>query len=317
MEYRRLGRSGVKVSEVALGSWLTYGGYVERSTALECLKTALDEGINFLDTADVYANGEAERLVGEFLSATTRKDVFLGTKCFFPTGEGPNDRGLSRKHVFESCHASLARLQTDYLDLLQCHRYDHDTPLEEVVAAMSDLVRQGKILYWGVSMWSAARIARACAIAEATGGVKPVSNQPCYNMLDRSIEREVIPISDEEGVGQIVFSPLAQGVLTGKYQGSKVPEGSRAARKGGAGKFIKRYLETEPLRFVEKVRPVADRSGVPMAQLALAWCLRLPSVNSVIAGATTPDQVKENARASGVALSQTLLEEIEDALTPE
>ena len=317
MEYRRLGRTGVKVSEVSLGSWLTYGGYVERSTALECMKAAVEEGINFFDTADVYENGEAERLLGEFLAGVPRKDVFLGTKCFFPMGEGPNDGGLSRKHLFESCHASLARLKTDYLDLFQCHRYDHETPLEEVVTAMSDLVRQGKILYWGVSMWSAARIAKACALADTLGGVRPVSNQPSYNLLERSIEREVIPISLEEGVGQVVFSPLAQGVLAGKYHGGKIPEGSRAARKGNAGKFIRRYLEPDRLKLVEKLRPVAERSGVSMSQLALAWCLRLPAVNSVIVGATTPDQVRENARASGVNLSQTLLEEIEDALTGE
>jgi voltage-dependent potassium channel beta subunit len=317
MEYRRLGGSGVRVSEVGLGSWLTLGGYVERSAALSCLKTALDLGVNFLDTADVYSQGEAERVLGEFLGEVPRKDVFVASKCFFPTGDGPNDRGLSRKHVVESLHASLGRLGLDYIDLYQCHRHDPDTPLEELVETMSLLIRQGKALYWGVSMWSASRIARVCAVARATGGIAPVSNQPAYSLLERGIEKEVVPASQAEGVGQVVFSPLAQGVLTGKYAGGAIPKGARASRKGPAGQFIRRFLEPDKLEAVERLRPIAERIGVTMAQLALAWCLRLPAVSSVIVGASSVEQLRENVAASGVRLSEGILEAIEEAIVGE
>ncbi|MHC4469952.1 MAG: aldo/keto reductase family protein [Planctomycetota bacterium] len=317
MEYRRLGRSGVRVSEIGLGSWLTLGGYVERSEALACLRAALNAGINFFDTADVYSQGEAERVLGEFLADVPRKDVFVASKCFFPTGDGPNDRGLSRKHVVESLHASLGRLGLDYLDLFQCHRHDPDTPLEEVVGTMSDLVRQGKILYWGVSMWSAAQITRACAVARMANGVAPVSNQPAYSLLERNIEAEVIPVSVEEGLGQVVFSPLAQGVLTGKYGEGDIPKGTRASRKGPAGQFIRRFLEPERLAAVERLKPIAADVGLTMPQLALAWCLRLSAVSSAIVGASSQKQLEENVGASGVSLSVGLREAIEEALRGE
>jgi aryl-alcohol dehydrogenase-like predicted oxidoreductase len=307
----------VKVSEIALGSWLTIGGYVDRGTAKACLAAALEEGITFLDTADVYSQGEAERVLGEFLEDVGRKDVFVGSKCFFPTGEGPNDRGLSRKHLTESLHTSLRRLRTDYLDLYQCHRYDPDTPLEELIETMTAFIRAGKVLYWGVSHWTAAQIAKVCTLARAMNAIPPVSNQPPYSILERDIEAEIIPVSAREGVGQVVFSPLAQGVLAGKYPAGRVPEGARAGRKGPAGQFIRRFLEPETTAAVDRLVPLAREAGVTMAQLALAWCLRLPTVSSAIMGATTVDQVRENVKASGVDLSDSLLEEIESALAGE
>src|SRR5579885_2119810 len=230
MQYRKLGKWGVKVSEIALGSWLTYGGSVDEKASLNQLQHALDCGINFIDTANVYAHGDAEVVVGKAIKSLRRDAVFLATKVYFPMADGPNDRGLSRKHIFEQCHASLKRLNVDYIDLYQCHRYDAETPVFEVVRAMDDLARQGKILYWGVSEWQAAQIEEAVNVANAINALPPVSNQPCYNILQRGIEREVIPTSARLGLGQVVFSPLAQGVLTGKYKaGQPFPEGSRAA----------------------------------------------------------------------------------------
>jgi len=314
MEYRRLGRSGLKVSEIALGSWLTYGGYVEKPTAVACMKAALEEGINFFDTADIYADGEAEVLLGEFLADVPRKDVVVASKCFFPMGDGPNDRGLSRKHVIESVDASLARTGLDYFDLYHCHRFDPDTPLEELIETMTGLVRRGKILYWGVSMWTAAQITRVCEMARRMTAVPPITNQPPYSLLERGIEPEVIPASAAEGVGQVVYSPLAQGVLSGKYGNGKHPEGSRAERKGPAGQFMRRFLEPDPMEAVERLKPIAEQAGITLPQLALAWCLRHATVSSVIIGASVPEQVRENAKASGVGLSDSLLEEIEDAL---
>jgi voltage-dependent potassium channel beta subunit len=314
MEYRRLGRSGLKVSEIALGSWLTLGGYVERSSALDTMKAALDEGVNFFDTADVYSGGEAERLLGEFLGDVRRQDVVVATKCFFPTGDGPNDRGLSRKHVVESLEKSLRLLGVEYVDLYQCHRYDPDTPMEELVETMTNLVRQGRILYWGVSNWSAAQIVSACSAARALRGVRPVSNQPPYSLLERAIEDEILPVCGREGLGQIVYSPLAQGVLTGKYSGGRVPDGSRAARKGAAGQFIRRFLRPDTLAAVDRCRKVAEEAGMSPVQLALAWCLRRGGVSSVIVGASSAAQLRESVRASGLGLSPVVLEEIEEAL---
>ncbi len=306
MEYRRLGRSGLRVSEIALGAWLTFGSSVDLSGTRRVVRRALDLGINFFDTADAYARGEAEKLLGEVLRDVPRSRLVLATKAFFPMSEDPNDRGLSRKHLFESVEASLRRLGTDYLDLHQCHRADPETPIEETVCAYEDLIRQGKLLYWGVSEWSAAQIVDACRTADARGAYRPISNQPQYSMLRRRIEREVIPTCEREGVGQVVWSPLAQGVLTGKYDGGRRPEGSRAS-DSERNRFMDDFLSEEVLEQVEKLEPVARELGLTRAQLALAWCLRQPNVASVIVGATRPDQLEENAKASGVELPGTFV----------
>lgn len=305
MDYRRLGRSGMKVSEVILGSWLTFGSSVDVQATRDCVRAALDEGIQTFDTADVYARGEAERVLGEVLDGTPRSDVVLASKCFWPMGDGPNDRGLSRKHVVESVEASLRRLRTDYLDLYQCHRDDPDVPLEEIVRAFEDLVRQGKLLYWGVSVWSGARIEEAVGTAREVGGYGPVSNQPPYNLMERGIEEEVVPACRRLGVGQIVFSPLAQGVLTGKYVG-EIPAGSRLADEK-RNVFMKRYLDDEHRRRVERFVELAREAGVAPARLALAWCLAQPGIDAVIVGATRPEQVRENAAAAATTLDADLL----------
>lgn len=315
MKYRHLGKYGVKVSEVALGSWLTYGGATENETATKCIEKAYDLGINFFDTANVYARGKSEEVVGQALKQYPRDSFVLATKVFFPMGDGPNDRGLSRKHIFEQCHLSLKRLGTDYIDLYQCHRYDTETPLEETLVALDDLARQGKILYAGVSEWSAQQIAHAVDYIRGAGLHPLASNQPYYNMLGRGIEKEVIPLCEREGLGQVVFSPLAQGVLTGKYKpGQEPPAGSRAADPGqnmfmGGGKLDQVQLEK-----VQKLVPIAEGLGLSMAQFALAWCLRQKNVSSVIIGASKPSQVEDNAGASGVELSQETLTAIDEAL---
>lgn len=316
MQYRKLGKWGVKVSEVALGSWLTYGGAVEEEASIKQIRHALDKGINFIDTANVYARGQAEIVVGRALKGVRRDDVFLASKVFFPMGDGPNDRGLSRKHVFEQCHASLKRLETDYIDLYQCHRYDGEVPMLEVVRAMDDLTRQGKILYWGVSEWPASAIEEAVRVAESLNAMPPVSNQPCYNMLVRGIEEEVIPVSEAHGLGQVVFSPLAQGVLTGKYKpGQPIPEGTRAADER-INMFImsNNLVSDEILQQVAELVKVADEIGCTMAQLALAWILRLEAVSSVICGATRLEQIDDNIEASGLVLSDDVLARIESLL---
>ncbi|MCA9802675.1 MAG: aldo/keto reductase family protein [Cyanobacteria bacterium HKST-UBA02] len=316
MQYRKLGKWGVKVSEVALGSWLTYGGAVEEEASIKQIRHALDKGINFIDTANVYARGQAEIVVGRALKGVRRDDVFLASKVFFPMGDGPNDRGLSRKHVFEQCHASLKRLETDYIDLYQCHRYDGEVPMLEVVRAMDDLTRQGKILYWGVSEWPASAIEEAVRVAESLNAMPPVSNQPCYNMLVRGIEEEVIPVSEAHGLGQVVFSPLAQGVLTGKYKpGQPIPEGTRAADER-INMFImsNNLVSDEILQQVAEWVKVADEIGCTMAQLALAWILRLEAVSSVICGATRLEQIDDNIEASGLVLSDDVLARIESLL---
>lgn len=315
MNYRNLGKYGLKVSEVALGSWLTYGGATEDSAARACIERAYDIGINFFDTANVYAAGESEKVVGRVLSAYSRESYVLATKAFFPMGDGPNDRGLSRKHLFEQCHASLKRLGCDYIDLYQCHRYDESTPLEETMFALDDLCRQGKILYYGVSEWSAAQILAAVDLAKTEHLHPIVSNQPRYNMLGRDIEAEVIPASESAGIGQVVFSPLAQGILTGKYRpGAPLPEGSRAADSRqnyfmGQGK-----LDEDVLEKVQRLVPVAEGLGMSMAQLALVWCLRQKNVSSVIIGATKPSQVDDNAAASGKSIPQDVLARIDSVL---
>lgn len=320
MKYRHLGATGLKVSEISLGSWVTYGGQVEGDSAREIIHRAFDLGVNLFDTADVYMAGEAEKVVGEALKDMRRQDYVLATKCYFPMTEGVNDRGLSRKHIYESCNASLKRLGVDYIDLYQCHRYDEDTPLEETLRALDDLVRWGKVLYIGVSQWSAAQITDAMRMAEAMGLDGIVSNQPQYNIAQRSIEAEVMPRCWDEGVGLIVYSPLAQGVLTGKYKpGAELPEGSRARdEKGYGGRFIKRLVEDEKLLArVQKLAPVAEELGVSMAQLSLAWILRRPEISSVIVGASKVSQIESNVAACDIELPEKIIRKIDKLFSAE
>ncbi|HJU86967.1 MAG TPA: aldo/keto reductase family protein [Gemmatimonadota bacterium] len=315
MQYRSLGGSGVRLSAVGLGSWLMYGGSVEENTARRCIERAVELGVNFIDTANAYDRGRAEEVVGRALSSYPRESYVLATKVYFPMGEGPNDRGLSRKHVFEQCHQSLRRLGVDYIDLYQCHRWDEETPLEETCGIMDDLSRQGKILYWGVSEWAAAQIREAVAICRARGWRSPSSNQPEYNALQRAVEREVLPATRELDLGNVVWSPLAQGVLTGKYRSlAAVPEGSRAA--GPQSGFMRRYWRAEVLDAVGRLAPLAAKAGCSMAQLALAWCLRRPEVTSVIVGATSPRHVDDNVAAADLEIDPEVLGEMSRRLDP-
>lgn len=314
MLYRRLGNTGLKVSEISLGSWLTYGNAVENETAARTIGKAYELGINFFDTANAYNRGEAEKVVGEALRKYDRSSYVLATKVFFPMGDGPNDRGLSRKHVLEQANASLKRLGLDYVDILYCHRYDPETPVEETLRAFNDLMRQGKVLYAGISEWSAAQIEEAMHVADRYLLDRFVVNQPQYSMLHRKIEEEVIPVSKKHGVGQVVFSPLAQGLLTGKYKSlSDIPADSRAANDK-MNRFIKGLLNEDTLLKVQKIGVIADKLCIPMAQLALAWVLRQPNVASALIGASRPDQVAENVKASGYVLTEEVLAEIEEAL---
>lgn len=278
------------------------------------MKRAFDLGINFFDTADVYNKGEAEISLAKSIKGMRRDDLVIGTKCFFPMSDGVNDRGLSRKHIYESVHHSLKRLRVDYIDLMQFHRFDPDVPTEESVRAVDDLIRQGKVLYWGVSEWPAAQIARACHVAKELGCSQPVSNQPCYNMLVRRIEADVVPTSLQYGLGQVVFSPLAQGVLTGKYKpGSDPPAGSRGADES-SNMFMARDLEEPTLRRVAELSDYASSLGCTVGQLALAWCLRLSNVSSVIVGATSVAQIEENAGASDLEFGQDVFDRCEAIL---
>ncbi|MEV4297285.1 aldo/keto reductase family protein [Microbispora rosea] len=316
MEYRHLGRSGLMVSEISYGNWITHGSQVEEDAAVECVRAALDEGVTTFDTADVYAGTRAEEVLGRALKGIRRESLEIFTKVYWPTGEGKNDRGLSRKHIMESINGSLRRLQTDYVDLYQAHRYDAETPLEETLRAFDDLVRQGKVLYVGVSEWSADQIARALKIADEMGFDRLVSNQPQYSMLWRVIEAEVVPLCEKEGLGQIVWSPIAQGVLTGKYlPGQPPPAGSRATDPSGSG-FIGRLMDDELLRRVQDLKPIAADLGLSMAQLAVAWVLQNPNVSSAIIGATKPEQVRDNVKAAGVKLDAEVLKKIDDVLGP-
>jgi aryl-alcohol dehydrogenase-like predicted oxidoreductase len=318
MEYRRLGRSGLVISEIAYGNWVTHGSQVEEDAARDCVAAALDEGITTFDTADAYAGTRAEEILGRALHGLRRESLEIFTKVYWPTGPGKNDTGLSRKHIFESAHASLRRLQTDYVDLYQAHRYDYSTPLEETMRAFDDLVRQGKALYIGVSEWRAEEIAAALKIADSMGFDRIVANQPQYNMVWRVIEAEVIPLCAKEGISQIVFSPIGQGALTGKYRpGALPPAGSRATDEAGGKDFIARFLSDSLLTRVQELRSVADEAGLSLAQLAVAWTLQNPNVSAAIIGATRPDQVRENAGAAGVALDEGLLRRIDDILGPE
>ncbi len=316
MQYRRIGKWGVKVSEVSLGSWLTHGGSVDEKNSIKQVQHAFEQGVNFFDNANVYAHGASETVVGKATKTIKRDAIVLATKVFFPMGEGPNDKGLSRKHVFDQCHASLKRLGTDYIDLYQCHRFDPEVPMEELVRTMDDLTRQGKILYWGVSEWSGSQIEDAHRVAKELNAVPPISNQPCYNMLTRNIESSVIPACERTGVGQVVFSPLAQGVLTGKYLPEKpLPADSRAAdSKVNVFMMGRNLMANETLEKVQRLGALASESGLTMSQFALAWCLRHPNVASVIIGATKVSQIDENIKAAGVKLSADTLDKVDSIL---
>jgi aryl-alcohol dehydrogenase-like predicted oxidoreductase len=314
MEYRHLGSSGLVISEIAYGNWITHGSQVAEDAAVSCVQAALDEGITTFDTADIYAGGRAEEVLGRALSGIRRDSVEIFTKLYWPMGPSRNDRGLSRKHVVRSLEDSLRRLGTDYVDLYQAHRFDSETPLEETLRAFDDLIRSGKVLYIGVSEWRAPQIAEALAIAEELGLDRIVSNQPQYSMLWRVIEAEVMPLCEREGIGQLVFSPIAQGVLTGKYlPGATPPTDSRATDPTG-GSFIKRYLRDDLLQAVQELKPLADQAGLSLAQLAVAWTLQHPNVSAALVGATRPEQVRENCAAAGVKLDASLLARIDEVL---
>lgn len=314
MEYRRLGKSGLKVSAIGLGSWLTYGGMVEDKIAEACIDKAYELGINFFDTANIYRRGGAEVVVGRALKKYPREFFVLATKAFWPMSDGPNDRGLSRKHIFEQVHASLKRLNVDYIDLWQCHRYDPETPLEETLRAIDDLITQGKILYAGVSEWTAVQISDALHIADVKNLDRIISNQPQYSMLERYIEKDIIPLCEREGVGQVVWSPLAQGVLTGKYKkGQPFPANSRA-NDPSAVNMMKKFLSDESLDKVAQLEKIAEEKGCTLPAMAIAWVLRQPNVASAIIGASRPEQIEENVKALEVTFTKEELDKIEEIL---
>jgi aryl-alcohol dehydrogenase-like predicted oxidoreductase len=317
VEFRYVGDSGFKISEITYGNWLTHGSQVENDQAKACVRAALDAGITTFDTADVYANTQAETVLGEALKRERRESLEILTKVFGPTGpKGHNDVGLSRKHIMESINGSLARLQTDYVDIYQCHRYDYETPLEETMRAFADLVRMGKVLYVGVSEWTAEQIQEGHDLAEDLG-FQLISNQPQYSMLWRVIEADVVPLSVSLGISQIVFSPIAQGALTGKYRpGGQPPTGSRATDEKGGADMIKRWMRDDVLTRVQQLEPIASEAGLSMAQLAVAWVLQNDNVASAIVGASRPEQVRDNAGASGVNLEDELLVKIDQVLAP-
>jgi len=310
MRYRPLGNSGCKVSVLSLGSWMTFGGSVDQPTTEACVAAAVEAGVNLFDTADIYDHGAAETALGAALRPFRRQDQVLATKLFWPMTDAVNDKGLSRKHVMESCHGSLRRLGTDYIDLYQCHRFDPETPVEETVRAMEDLIRQGKVLYWGVSVWTAAQIVDACERADQWGAYRPVSNQPPYSLLEREIEREVIPTCAELGLSQIVWSPLAQGLLTGKYAGGAIPKGSRGADER-RNRFLKPMLNELNLRRAAHVASVARDLGLSPAQVSLAWVLRRNEISSAILGVTRVEQLRENLAAAEVELTPETIARLE------
>ncbi|MDA8434715.1 MAG: aldo/keto reductase family protein [Actinomycetales bacterium] len=314
MQHRHLGRSGLMVSEISYGNWITHGSQVEEDAAVACVNAALEAGITTFDTADVYAGTRAEAVLGRALKGQRREGLEIFTKVYWPTGDGRNDRGLSRKHIHESINGSLRRLGTDYVDLYQAHRFDHETPLEETMRAFDDLVRAGKVLYVGVSEWDADQIRRAVEIADRMGFDRLVSNQPQYSMLYRVIEAEVVPTSVELGLGQVVWSPIAQGVLTGKYlPGQPPPAGSRATDPT-SGHFTERLRTDAILTAVQHLKPLAEQAGLSMAQLAVAWVLQHDFISSAIIGATRPEQVRDNVGASGVRLEDDLMAAIDTVL---
>ena len=315
VNYRFLGNSGLKITELTYGNWLTHGSQVENDAAIATVHKALDLGITSFDTADAYANTAAESVLAEALKGQRRESLEIFTKVYWPTGpKGPNDHGLSRKHLLEGINGSLKRLNTDYVDLYQAHRYDYETPLEETMQAFADIVRQGKALYIGVSEWTAEQIRAGHALAKELN-IQLISSQPQYSMLWRVIEGEVVPTCEELGISQIVWSPIAQGVLTGKYRpGQQPPEGSRAADEKGGADMIKRFMNDDVLGRVQDLKPVADDAGLTMAQLAVAWVLQNDNVAAALVGASRPEQVAENVEASGVTIPAELLARIDDVL---
>ena len=315
MDFRYLGNSGLKISEITYGNWLTHGSQVENDVATHCVHAALDVGITTFDTADVYANTKAETVLGEALKGQRRQSVEIFTKVYWPTGPGgPNDVGLSRKHIMESIDGSLERLQTDYVDLYQAHRFDDQTPLEETMQAFADIVRQGKALYIGVSEWTAEQIRAGVALSKQLG-FQLVSSQPQYSMLWRVIEEQVVPTSKELGVGQIVWSPIAQGVLSGKYlPGQAPPAGSRATDEKGGADMISRFMTDDVLTRVQALKPIADDLGLTMAQMAVAWVLQNDNVSAALVGASRPEQVHENVKAAGVKIPAEAMQRIDEAL---
>lgn len=316
MEFRHLGRSGLLISEISYGNWITHGSQVEEDAATACVRAALDSGITTFDTADVYAGTRAEEVLGRALSGERREGLEIFTKVYWPTGPGRNDRGLSRKHIMESINGSLRRLRTDYVDLYQAHRFDYATPLEETMSAFADIVHAGKAHYIGVSEWKADQIREAHELARELN-IQLISSQPQYSMLWRVIEAEVVPTCEELGVGQIVWSPMAQGVLTGKYlPGQPPPAGSRATDEKSGAAFIAKFLSDEVLTAVQRLKPLAEQAGLSMAQLAIAWVLQNPNVSSAIIGASRPEQVHDNVKAAGVRLDADLLKAIDDILEP-
>lgn len=314
MEYRHLGRSGMLVSEIAYGNWVTHGSQIEEKQATACVRAALELGITTFDTADVYAEGRAEEVLGRALRGEPRETLEICTKVFWPTGPGRNNRGLSRKHIMQSIEGSLRRLDTNYIDVYQAHRFDYATPLEETMQAFADLVHSGKALYIGVSEWRASEIRAGFELAQDLN-IQLISNQPQYSMLWRVIESEIIPSCEPLGISQIVWSPIAQGVLTGKYHpGQPAPTDSRAKDEKSGATFIQRFLDDETLTAVQQLRPIADQAGLTMAQLAIAWVLQNPDVSTAIVGASRPEQLQENVKASGVKLDEEVMKAIDEAL---
>ena len=314
MEFRYLGNSGFKVSEIIYGNWLTHASQVADDQAIKTVHAALDAGITTFDTADVYANQAAEVVLGKALEGQRREGIEILTKVYWPVAEkGPNDTGLSRKHIFESIHGSLKRLKTDYVELYQAHRYDYETPLEETMQAFADLVRQGKVMYVGVSEWTAEQIREGKKLADQLG-FQLISNQPQYSMLWRVIEEKVVPTSKELGLGQIVWSPMAQGVLSGKYlPGQPAPEGSRAADPN-VGEFIQKFMTDDVLTRVQQLAPLAKEVGLDMAQFAVAWVLQNDNVSAAIVGASRPEQISSNVRATGVKLPAEIMKKVDEIL---
>lgn len=309
MNYRRVGKTGMVISEISLGGWLTYGGSMDANASIPIIHAAIDRGVNFIDLSDVYAKGEAERVTGAAIKAKKRSDLVISSKVFWPMTENPNDKGLSRKHIMESIHGSLKRLGTDYLDLYYCHRFDTNTPIEETVRAMDDLVHQGKILYWGTSVWEASQIDEAVKIANDWRCYQPIVEQPRYNLIDRHIEAEIMPMCAKHGIGLTVWSPLAQGLLTGKYNSGK-PSDSRASKT----QFLDKEMTAENLQRVAALGKLADEAGLTLPQLALAWILRRPEISCAIIGSTSIGQLEQNLAGSGVTLDSSMIAAIEKVI---